>query len=58
MHALIALIIALTMKGQTAAFIKFYWLILLPGLGLLLLANNQKIAFFKKKQLQKKIKNE
>ena len=51
MHALIALIIALTMKGQTAAFIKFYWLILLPGLGLLLLANNQKVAFFKRKRL-------
>ena len=50
MLAIIALIIALTMKGQTAVFIKFYWLILLPGLGLLLLANNSTIAFRIKKK--------
>lgn len=52
MTAILALIIALSVKGQTAIFIKFYWLILLPALVLLLLANNQKVAFFKKKRLQ------
>ena len=49
MSAILALIIALSVKGQTATFIKFYWLILLPALGLLLLANNEKIAFFRKR---------
>jgi hypothetical protein len=49
MVAILALVVALSMKGQTATFIKFYWLILLPGLVLLTLANNQKIAFFTKR---------
>jgi hypothetical protein len=51
MLAILALIIALSVKGQTATFIRFYWLILLPALALLLLANNQKIAFFRRKRL-------
>lgn len=51
MTAILALIISLSVKGQTATFIKFYWLILLPALVLLILANNQKIAFFKRKRL-------
>tara|TARA_B100001175_G_scaffold205925_1_gene174809 strand:- start:9480 stop:10817 length:1338 start_codon:yes stop_codon:yes gene_type:complete len=53
MVAILALIIALSVKGQTATFIKFYWLILLPALALLLLANNSKIAFFKRRRLSK-----
>lgn len=44
------LIIVLVMRSQTSAFIHFYWLILIPGLGLLLLANNSKIEFFKRKR--------
>ena len=51
MVAILALLIALSMKGQTATFIKFYWLILLPALVLLLLANNSKILFYKRKRL-------
>ena len=43
------LIIVLVMRSQTSAFVQFYWLILLPGLGLLLLANNSKFAFFKRR---------
>ena len=58
MFAILALMIVNVMKTQNSAFIRNYWMILLPALALLLLANNQKIAFFKKKQLQKKIKNE
>jgi hypothetical protein len=49
MVAILALVVALSMKGQTATFIKFYWLILLPALVLLTLANNQKISFFNKR---------
>jgi hypothetical protein len=51
MLSISVLIIVLVMRSQTSAFIQFYWLILLPGLGLLLLANNSKIAFFKRKRL-------
>tara|TARA_B100000767_G_scaffold172314_1_gene161304 strand:+ start:5844 stop:7163 length:1320 start_codon:yes stop_codon:yes gene_type:complete len=52
--AILALMIVSTMKAQNSAFIRNYWLILLPALLLLTLANNQKIAFFKKKRLHKK----
>ena len=51
MLSISALIIVLVMRTQTSAFIQFYWLILLPGLGLLLLANNQRVTFFKRKRL-------
>tara|TARA_B110001450_G_scaffold219842_1_gene214998 strand:- start:7260 stop:8519 length:1260 start_codon:yes stop_codon:yes gene_type:complete len=51
MSSIFALIIVLVMRSQTSAFIQFYWLILLPGLGLLLLANNSKIAFFNRRRL-------
>jgi len=51
MLSISVLIIVLVMRSQTSAFIQFYWLILLPGLGLLLLANNSTIAFFKRKRL-------
>lgn len=49
MFAMLSIIIVNTMRGQTATFIQFYWLKLLPGLGLLLLANNSKITFFKRR---------
>lgn len=39
-------------SGQTCGFIHTYWLVLLPALGLLLLATNSKIAILKR------IKNE
>ena len=52
MLSILSIIIALVIKGQTASFFKFYWLILLPALVLLILANNQKIAFFRRKRLQ------
>ena len=52
MLAISALMIVSTMKSQNSAFIHNYWLILLPALALLLLANNQKIAFFRRKRLQ------
>lgn len=51
MVAIIALVLASSMKGQFAAFIKFYWLVLLPGLGLSLLANNSSIAFLRRGRL-------
>jgi hypothetical protein len=51
MLSIAALILVLVMKTQTSAFIQFYWLILIPGLGLLLLANNSKIGFIKGRQL-------
>ena len=44
------LIIVITMRSQTSAFIQHYWLILLTGLGLLLLANNSTIAFTREKK--------
>lgn len=49
MLAISLLVIISVMKSQTSAFIQFYWLILLPGLALLLLINNSKIAFFKRR---------
>ena len=49
MLSISVLVIALVMKGQTSAFIQFYWMILLPGLVLLLLANNSTIAFFRRR---------
>ncbi len=48
MLAISVLVIISVMKSQTSAFIQFYWLILLPGLVLLLLINNSTIAFFKR----------
>ena len=51
MLAISVLVIISVMKSQNSAFIQFYWLILLPGLVLLLLANNSKIAFYRKKRL-------
>lgn len=48
MQGVLALVVALSVKGQTAIFIRFYWLILLPALLLLLLANNCRMAFLKK----------
>lgn len=50
MIAIIALIVVFSAKGQTATFIKYYWLFLLPGLALLLLANNSKIIFYRSKR--------
>ena len=50
MLAIVAVAVALSIRGQLAGFIKFYWLILLPGLVLLLLANNSKIAFYKRRR--------
>lgn len=47
MIAISGLVIILVMRSQTSAFIQFYWMILLIGLVLLLLANNSKIAFLK-----------
>ena len=52
MLAILVLLITLTMKSQTSAFIQFYWLILLPGLALLLMSNNSTIAFIKKTDLE------
>ena len=49
MLSISVLVIALVMKGQISAFIQFYWMILLPGLVLLLLANNSTIAFFRRR---------
>ena len=48
------LIIIITMRGQFADFLKFYWLILLTGLGLLLFANNSTIAFLREKRFSNK----
>ena len=44
------LVIVITMRSQTSAFIQHYWLVLLTGLGLLLLANNSTIAFTREKK--------
>lgn len=51
MFAISALMIVSVMKTQNSAFIRNYWLILLPALGLLLLANNSKIIFYKRKRM-------
>ena len=45
-----ALVIMMVMRSQTSAFIQFYWLILLPGLALSLLANNSTIRFFRRRK--------
>jgi hypothetical protein len=45
-----ALVIMMVMRSQTSAFIQFYWLILLSGSVLLLLANNSTIAFINRKK--------
>ncbi len=50
MLSISALVIVLVMRSQTSAFIQFYWLILISGLVLLLLANNSNIAFYKRKR--------
>lgn len=50
MLSILVLIITLTMKSQTSAFIQFYWMLLLPGLTLLLLSNNTMISFFQRRQ--------
>lgn len=49
MLPILGLVIIITMRGQTSQFIQFYWLILLPGLILLMLANNSIIIFRKGK---------
>ena len=49
MFGISALVLVTIVRGQTATFIKFYWLVLLPALVLLLLANNFKLAFYKRK---------
>lgn len=49
MLAILVLVITLTMKSQTSAFIQFYWLILLPGLALMLMSNNSTISFLKRR---------
>ena len=51
MLSISALVIILVMRSQTSAFIQFYWLILISGLVLLLLANNSNITFLRKKRL-------
>lgn len=55
MISISGLVIILVMRSQTSAFIQFYWMILLTGLVLLLLANNSKIAFLKKNSSPGKI---
>ena len=56
MVGLIALLVAFTARGQFSVFIKFYWLVLLPGSILVLLANNSTIAFFSRMKLVNKNK--
>lgn len=53
MLSIAVLVIVLVMRSQTSAFIQFYWLILLSGLALLLLANNSTIAFNRRRKLLK-----
>ena len=48
MLSISVLIIFFVMKSQTSAFIQFYWMILLPGLFLSMLANNSTIVFFRR----------
>ena len=50
MLSIAALVVVLVMRSQTSAFIQFYWLILLSGLALLLLANNSTIAFIRRRR--------
>lgn len=51
MLSIAVLVIVLVMRSQTSAFIQFYWLILLSGLALLLLANNSTITFYRRGRL-------
>ena len=48
MVSIMALMIMMVMRGQTAAFIQFYWMILIPSLGFLLLANNSNMVLLKR----------
>ena len=50
MLSIASLLIISTMRGQTSSFIQFYWMILLPGLALTLLANNSTFALFKRRK--------
>jgi hypothetical protein len=52
MLSLSTLVVVMVMKSQTSAFIQFYWLVLLPALGLLLLANNAKIVLIRSVNLE------
>jgi len=54
MLTLSVLTIVLVMRSQTSAFIHFYWLVLLPGLVLYLMANNSLVRFYKKTKLLNK----
>ena len=48
MVSIAVLVIVPVMRSQTSSFIQYYWLILLTGLTLLLLANNSTIVFFRR----------
>ena len=52
MISLVAFFMLYAMKGQFATFIKFFWMYLTPALILLLLANNTKIIFVRRKRIQ------
>jgi hypothetical protein len=45
MQSILVLLLVILARSQSSAFIKFYWMILLPGLFLALIANNSGIAF-------------
>lgn len=46
--AICSLIVTLVMRSQNSAFIQFYWLLLIPSLLFLVLANSSKIFITKK----------
>tara|TARA_B100001248_G_scaffold38367_1_gene24558 strand:- start:10993 stop:12321 length:1329 start_codon:yes stop_codon:yes gene_type:complete len=48
MISISVLVIVIVMRSQTSAFIQFYWMVLLSGMALLLLANNSTITFLRK----------
>lgn len=48
MLSILVLLIVNAMRGQTCYFVQSFWLLLLPSLGLLLLATNSRILFFNK----------
>ena len=48
MNCIPLFVIVQVMRSQTSAFIQFYWLVLLPALLLIILANNWKISLFKR----------
>lgn len=50
MLSITSLLVIAAMRGQTSAFIQFYWMILLPGLILTLMANNSTITLFKRRK--------